>query len=241
METSEWQNSLSGEYQEARTRLQTAITIFREVGDRRILAVSLQFFGEVLRKLGDNAEAQGCLYESLEISKTFGDRWISGLSLNQLGLVFKAKGDFEEAARLFRESLAQLREIKEFWGMLQALNNLGAVYLALGAYPEARSAFCESLSIAGNEQILPEALDALIGIAYILMQEGDFEGALALVLLAINHPLFRVKSKILAERINTKSNALLSRQQVEVAHAWKNGIALQEVITEVVQTGRIQI
>ena len=230
-----------GEYQEARTWLQTANMTFREVGDRRILAVSLQFFGEVLRNLGDNADAQACLYESLEISKIFGDRWISGLSLNQLGLVFKARGEYEEAARLFRESLAHLREIKEFWGMLQALNNLGGVYVALGAYPEARSAFCESLSIAGNEQILPEALDALIGIACILMQEGDFKGALALVLFAINHPIFRVESAAHAERIHTESIALLAQQQVEDVHAWKNGIALQEVITEVVHTGRIQI
>jgi tetratricopeptide (TPR) repeat protein len=230
-----------GEYQEAHTRLQTANTIFRKVGDRRIMAVGLQFFGETLRSLGEYAQAQDCLYESLEISRMFGDRWIRGLSLNQLGLVFKAKGEYEEASRLFREALALLREIEEFWGMLQALNSLGAVYLTLGAYPEARSAFCESLSIAGHEKILPEALDALVGMAHILMDEGDLGEALAIVLLALNHPLSRIESKARAEGICTKLTALLTLQQVEAAHAWKNEKALHEVISEIVQTGRIHI
>ena len=228
-----------GEYQEARTRLQTANTIFREVGDRRIMAVGLQFFGEALRNLGEYAVAQDCLSESLEISRMFGDRWISGLSLNQLGLVFKAKGEYEEASRLFRESLALLREIKEFWGMLQALNSLGAVYLTLGAYPEARSAFCESLSIAGHEQILPEALDALIGMAYIVMEAGDLEEALAMVLLALSHPLIRIESKTRAEDLCTKLTALLTPQQVEAAYTWQDGKSLHEVMSEIVQTGRI--
>ncbi len=230
-----------GEYQEAHTRLQTANTIFREVGDRRITAVGLQFFGEALRNLGEYAVAQDCLSESLEISRLFGDRWISGLSLNQLGLVFRAKGEYEEASRLFRESLALLREIQEFWGMLQALNSLGAVYLTLGAHPEARSAFCESLSIAGPEQILPEALDALVGMAYIAMEEGDLEEALAMVLLALNHPLIRVESKALAGGMCLKLTGLLTPQKVEAAHRWKDGKALQEAISEIVQTGRIKI
>ncbi len=230
-----------GDYQEARARLYTANTIFREVGDRRILAVGLQFFGEALRNLGEYVEAQDCLNESLKISRTFGDRWISGLSLNQLGLVFKAKEEYGEAIRLFRESLAQLREINEFWSMLQALNSLGAVYLTLGAYSEAQSAFCESLSIAGHEQILPEALDALIGMADTLREEEDLEEALAMVLLALTHPHIRLESKARAEGILTKLTVLLSPQQVEAAHAWKNGKALHEVISEIVQTGRIYI
>jgi predicted ATPase len=230
-----------GDYREGHTRLHIANTIFREVGDQRIMAVGLQFFGEALRNLEEYAEAQVCLYESLEISRMFGDRWISGLSLNQLGLVFRAKGEYEEASRLFRESLALLREIEEFWGMLQALNNLGSVCLTLGAYPEARSAFCESLSIAAHEKILPEALDALIGMAYIFMEEGDLEEALAMVLLALNHPLTRIESKARAEGICTKLTTVLSPQQVEAAHTWKNGKALHKVISEIVQTGRIYI
>lgn len=230
-----------GEYQEAHTHLHTANTIFREVGDRRILAVGLQFFGEALRNLGRFAEARGCLCESLEISKIFGDRWIRGLSLNQLGLVFKAQGGYGEAVRLFQESLAQLREIGEFWGMLQALNNLGAVYLVLGAYAEARSAFCESLSIAGAEQILPEALDALMGIAYILMAEGELEEAQAVGLLVLDHPLIRHESKVSAEQIVSELKALLTPEQVGVIGEWKNRTELQEVIAEVVQSGRIYI
>lgn len=231
-----------GEYQEARARSHTANTILREVGDRRILAVGLQFYGEILRNLGEYAEAQSCLSESLEISVSFGDRWIRGLALNQLGLVFKARGEYEEAVRLFRESLAQLREIEEFWSRLQVLiNSLGAVYLALRDYPEARSVFCEALSTAGTEQILPDALDALIGIAEILVEEKDYEGALALVLLTLDHPLIRPEAKTRAERICTELTAHLTLQQVEAAEEWKNGTALNEVIPEVVRTGRINL
>lgn len=230
-----------GEYNEARNWLQTANAIFRETGDQRIRAISLQFLGEALRNLGEYAQAQMCLNESLEISKVFGDRWISGLSLNQLGLVFMVNGEYEEAARLFRESLVQLREIDEFWGMLQALNNLGAVHLILDAYPEARTAFCESLIIAGNDQILPEALDALIGIAQILMKEEDRKGALGLVLLVLNHSLLRVESKTGAERIYNAAKALLTEQQFEAVQAWKNEITFQKAIAEVARTGRVKI
>lgn len=230
-----------GEYPEARSRHQIANAIFRESGDNRIRAISLQFLGEVLRNLGEYAQARDCLHESLELSKLFGDRWISGLSLNQLGLVFKAQGEYEEAARLFGEALGLLREIDEYWSLLQALNNLGAVDLILGAYPEARSAYCESLIIAGNDPILPEALDALIGIAQILMKEEDIKGALGLVLLVINHSLLRVESKTGAERIYKAAKALLPQQQIEAVEAWKNEVTLQQAIAEVEQTGRIQI
>lgn len=230
-----------GEYQEAYTHLYTANTIFREVGDRRILAAGLQFFGEVLRNLGRVAEAQGCLCESLEISQIFGDRWIRGLSLNQLGLVFKAQGEYGEAVRLFQESLAQLREIGEFWSMLQALNNLGAVYLVLGAYAEARTAFCESLSIAGTEQILPETIDALMGVAHIFRAEGKLEEAQAMRLLVVDHPLIRKDSKIRAEQILAELEPLLTPELVGNALAWKNRTALPEAIAAIVQTGRIYI
>lgn len=230
-----------GEYQEAYTQLSIATTIHREDGDPHILGIGLQFLGEVLRYLGKYAEAQGCLNESLGISKVLDDRWLRGSTLNQLGLVFKAKGEHAEAARLFRESLAQFQEIDEFGGLLQALKNLGSIHLSQGAYPEARSAYCELLSIAGHEQILPEALDALIGMAHVLKEEGDLEIALALVLLAEDHPLLRFESKISAEQISTEVKSLLTSQQIEAAHAWKNRAALQDVISEVVQTGQIHI
>jgi tetratricopeptide (TPR) repeat protein len=190
-----------GEYQAAAPGFRPRIRSFGKPATGASWLSACSFLGRGLRNLDRYAEAQACLTESLEISKTFGDRWISGLSLNQLGLIFKAKEEYEEAARLFCESLALLREIEEFWGMLQALNNLGSVDLALGAYPEARAAFCESLSIAGSEQILPEALDALIGIANILLEEGDLVGSLSLVLLALDHPLLRPDSKAGAERL----------------------------------------
>jgi hypothetical protein len=77
--------------------------------------------------------------------------------------------------------------------------------------------------------------------AHILMDEGDLGEALAIVLLALNHPLSRIESKARAEGICTKLTALLTLQQVEAAHAWKNEKALHEVISEIVQTGRIHI
>ncbi len=226
-----------GEYEEAYTHLYAGNTIFREVGDRRILAVGLQFFGEVLRNLQRNAEARVYLNESLVISESIGERWISGLSLNQLGLIFKAEGEYEEAARLFREALVQLREINEFWGMLQALNSLGAVYLALNANAEARAAYDELLSIAGYEQILPEALDALIGIAYVLLGEGELEEAQVIVSLALDHPLIRYESKNHAEQICTELKALLTPEQARLAQVRKNRITLQEAICDIVQRG----
>ncbi|MGH8103529.1 MAG: ATP-binding protein [bacterium] len=136
-----------GDYAAARDLHQQALTIRRELGDRRGIAGSLNNLGNVAWFQADYAAARRYQEESLAIARELGDKRGIAASLNNLGLVAQGQGDYAAARRFYDESLALFRDIDDKGSIAASLTGLGNVALKQCNLSEAQSLLKEAIGI----------------------------------------------------------------------------------------------
>jgi predicted ATPase/class 3 adenylate cyclase/Tfp pilus assembly protein PilF len=161
-----------GDYPAARIALEQALSIGREVRDKKSMALSLNILGNMSNALGDYSAARSLYEESLAIRRELGDKQGIAGSLNNLGNVSNMQGDYSAARSLYEESLAMQKELGDKRMIAYSLDNLGGVYSMQGDYPTARSLREQSLAIEkelGDKWGIATSLNSLGIVAY--MQE----------------------------------------------------------------------
>jgi predicted ATPase/Tfp pilus assembly protein PilF len=136
-----------GEYGVSQALHEQSLAIFREVGDRRGVAASLNNLANVLQHKAGYAAARALHEEALAIRRELGDRKGISASLNNLGNMAREQADFPAARALFEESLAIDRECGDLQGVAISLSNLGGVAEDQGDYAAARALHEEALEI----------------------------------------------------------------------------------------------
>jgi predicted ATPase/transcriptional regulator with XRE-family HTH domain len=223
-----------GEYEEARERMQQAIAIYRALGDKRMVAIGLNFLGGVEAMVGDYTQAYTLLRESLTLNTALGERWSYAMTLNQLGLAAQAQGEYAEAQYLFQECIALFRNMGEkWWSMTRALNNLGNTTCALGDYAAARDYFVESFRTAIESQLIPHALDALVGLAEVQAHEGAGESALELLWHVLRHPASTQEAKARAERLQADLKINFTPPQIETLQEQGQGVTFEMLVEKI--------
>ncbi|MFN8459264.1 MAG: tetratricopeptide repeat protein, partial [Anaerolineae bacterium] len=151
----------------------------------------------------------------------------------QLGLVAQTEQDYGEAKYLFQESHAIYAELQEPWSTTRVLNNLGYTLYALKDYTKARAVFGESLAMAAAAQLLPVALEALVGLVNLRINEGTAEQALAWLTYALRHPAIGKQTKDRAEQLCLVLEAQLTQPQIAAAQAQTQTKTFDAVVQEV--------
>ena len=77
--------------------------------------------------------------------------------------------------------------IEELWGTALALNYLANGWYIVGAYSEAQRCAHEALEIATKARLVPLALEALVTLAAVRIQNAEKETARVLLQLALQH------------------------------------------------------
>jgi len=132
-------------------------------------------------------EAEAYLHESLELCASSDDRLSFGIALEHLSAVALARGDVDEARYALDESLNLYHEVGSRWNVARALNLLGNVAAQLGRSDEARERYTGALATALQARALPEAHNALAGIAALAASGGDARRALELAVYVLQH------------------------------------------------------
>jgi predicted ATPase/DNA-binding SARP family transcriptional activator len=181
---------LEGDYTQARQLGQESLVLKQKIGDRRGLTFSLNNLGQVAYTLGEYPQAKDLFQESLAICQEMGDRRGIALCLSFLGDVVQMMGEYQGAKQLYQESLAIFKEIGNQWGSVFSRTKLGNVACALGDYQAAGDYFDQSLQMALDIQAMPGVIDALVGLASLLIKTGDAkqEQVLEILALALSHP-----------------------------------------------------
>ncbi|GIK38497.1 MAG: transcriptional activator [Chloroflexota bacterium] len=181
---------LEGDYSRSRQVCQESLALKQGIGDRRGMTFSLNNLGQVAYTLGEYPEAKAFFEESLTICQEIGDRRGIALCLNYLGDVVQMMAEYPGAQQLYEESLSIFKEIGNQWGAISARTKLGYVASQLDDVQTARDYFGEALQMALNIQAIPGALDALVGLASLLIKAGgaEREQALEILALALSHP-----------------------------------------------------
>ncbi|HEY9877276.1 MAG TPA: CHAT domain-containing protein [Leptolyngbyaceae cyanobacterium] len=166
------------QFREALQSWEQALTIYRDLQNRRGEGGALGSLGLAYRNLGDYRRAINFYEQALSLFREIGDRNREGRTLGSLGVAYRNLGDYRRAIEFHEQDLAIARELGDRDGEGRALGNLGIVYDNLGDYGRAIEFYEQTLAIAreiGNRRSEGNALGNL-GIAYDNL--GDYRRAI---------------------------------------------------------------
>jgi tetratricopeptide (TPR) repeat protein len=177
-----------GQVERAVICYEQALTIAREVGDRRGEGEALGSLGIALRG-SEQAERVIELHEeAIASAREIGDRRIEGIWLGHLGIDHRNLGQVERAIELYEEALAIAREIGDRRNEGVSLGSLGIAYHSLGQIERAINLHEKALAVAqeiGDRRAEQARLGSL-GYSYLALGRderaiGYYEQALAIV------------------------------------------------------------
>ena len=197
-----------------------SLEIGKELGDKRILANSLNNLGTIARSQSNYESAREYHEQTLEIAKELGDKRILANSLNNIGTVAGTQGDYESARQFFEQSLEIVEEFENRPKIANGLNNLGHVSQSQGDHESAREYYERSLEIAeelGERQILANSLNNLGTVAG---TQGDYESARQFFERSLEIAKELGNRQILANSLNNLGNVTKSQDDYESAREY---------------------
>ena len=137
-----------GEPRRAIECYQQALTIAREIGDRRGEGNALDSLGLAYGTLGETHRAIEFFHQHLAVAREIGDRRGESNALGGLGWANHRLGEVRRAIEFHQQALAIAREIGDRRSELVGLGNLGNAHLALGEPCDAIEFYQQDLAIA---------------------------------------------------------------------------------------------
>jgi predicted ATPase len=135
-----------GDMAVARSLLEEAVELARELSDRRTLALALSRLAWVRVEHGLDVPSSLALgEEGVRLARELGDPWVLAEALNNMAGVSNDRDTIEP---FLLESLALRRAIGDITGVADSLNNLGFAAILGGDYQAAAGYVEESLAIA---------------------------------------------------------------------------------------------
>ena len=150
-----------GDYATTQALNEESLALFRSLGDKPGIALSLHWLGIAAFGQGDYATARVLHEECLALYRELGDKEGIGFSLNCLGMAASDRGDFTGARALHEESLALFRELGIKRNIAISLDGLGIVAFGQGDYAAARALYKQSLTLfreLGDKKCIAECL-----------------------------------------------------------------------------------
>ena len=153
---------------------QESLTLFRELGDRRGIALSLDRLGMAAWRRGDFPAARILLEEDLPLFKEVDDKDRVAWSLFTLGLLNNKQGEYSRANTLFEEGLALFRALGNKRGIAASLTQLaGTLFVSQGdqtlIYPLLKEGLLLDQEVGDKEGMAVASL--LLG--WVALKQGD--------------------------------------------------------------------
>jgi predicted ATPase/class 3 adenylate cyclase len=168
-----------GDYGPAAALLADALALYRELGDRRGIALTVGTLGAVAQEQGEHERAAALHAESLAAYRELGDKHRIARALGNLGVVARGAGDYARAAALHAESLALARELGDRRGVAATLANLAVVARERGDLGRAARLLEESLALHRELGDRRGVAPTLVNLGLVARDQGDPERAAA--------------------------------------------------------------
>jgi predicted ATPase/class 3 adenylate cyclase len=161
-------------YDQGEKLAQEGLALFRELGDKRGIALALNRLGVAAWRRGDFRSARVLLEEDLALFRELGDRDRVAWSLFMHGLLESKQGDYATASHRFEESLALFRELGNKRGIAASLTQLaGTLFVSQGnqdmIYPLLQQGLSLDREVGDKEGMAVASL--LMG--WVTLKQGD--------------------------------------------------------------------
>ncbi|MBI1761690.1 MAG: CHAT domain-containing protein [Acidobacteria bacterium] len=130
----------------ASQQYETALALYRALGEREQEATMLYNLGYVARALGEMPQAQSFYQQALALQRGGADRGAEAATLSDLGEVHLSMGEMVSAKNYLDQALVLRKQVGDKNGEAITLNDLGVVARVAGEYEKAREYY---------EQVLP--------------------------------------------------------------------------------------
>jgi predicted ATPase len=150
----------------------------------------------------------------------------------QLGDVYMAMNDFPQALHTYQDALALGKQANYGWGVASSLNSIGTVVCEMGG-EGADEYFMQALQTAMSIRATQVALAVMVGMASLLMREGDKRVAAEFIALALNHPAADSQTHYLGERLLTRLRDEVDPRELMQAIERGKEMSLREVTARI--------
>jgi predicted ATPase len=166
-----------GELDDARTFMEKALEVARELDDPAQIAPTLHTLGSVAQYENELDQAEACFSECREIYERTGNRSGLAAAVGNLGGIAVSRNDIEGALRLFGEAGAVFKEIGHLRGYATSLHNSGVLAQQLGHLDRASSLLEEALGIRRELDDSLGVATSLVNIATCELARGNGDRA----------------------------------------------------------------
>jgi tetratricopeptide (TPR) repeat protein len=170
-------NVVIGRYEQAHQLAEWSVALAREVGDERLLALTVRHLGNAAAGLGLFAEADASFRESIELSERLGDSVIEYRALHGLGELGRDHLDPDRARPLLRKAIALARKHGDLSSATAAMHGLADADLLVGELEAAESGYREALAIGQELAFSRILVYCTAGLAAVAAASGDAERA----------------------------------------------------------------
>ena len=165
---------LENDIDRAQALYEEGLVLYRELGDRAGMALSLLHIGEIAGRRGNFAVASARTEEALALFRSVGDKRGIASSLTNLADIVSQQGEYARAVSLGEESLALFKVLGDMQGSAWSLINLAGIVSQQGDYARAISLGEESLALFRALGNLEGSIWSLFGLAGLLfLSQGD--------------------------------------------------------------------
>jgi predicted ATPase/DNA-binding SARP family transcriptional activator len=227
-----------GEYERGMESLQICYDLFDEINSLWGKAFALSKMGLASDGLKEHTQAMHYHQEALSIFETTGDQAGKGYALSRMSMGAYFLGNYEDALRFGQEGYDAFQEIGHRWGICISLCRLGFAYLGLGEIAEAKDRLYEALRLAQEHQMTPLILNALAGLACVLVREGETERSLELYQLVHEHPQNVTIYLDLAERWLSDIDLPSLRDESTESGKRDDGRSLDQIVERILEEQR---
>jgi len=167
-----------GDYKLASEKLNQALEIQNELGDRSGIATTLHNIGNIHQSKGDYEDAFEKYNEALEIINELGDRSRIATTLHNMGNIHQSKGEYDVALDKYNEALEIKNELGDRRGSADTINNIGIIHQSKGEYEDALEKYNEALKIKNELGDRNGIADTIHNMGNIHQLKGEYDVAL---------------------------------------------------------------
>lgn len=177
-----------GEYEQGLLSLQKSYDLFDQKGTLWGTAFALSKIAMAEDGLGNHARAKKYHQEALSVFERLESKAGKAYALSRMSMSAYFLKQYTEAAQLAHQGYEAFDEIGHRWGICTSLCALGFANIGLGNRVRAKAYFRDALKESRPDQIVPQSLYALIGLACFMALEGEEERAFELIQFVRKHP-----------------------------------------------------
>ncbi len=222
-------NNMSlGDYELSRKSFYDAYLVYSQIGDLKGRILATNRLGTIHTMLSQFDEAQKYLEESLDLGRQWKDSHAMAGALLNLGEIKRLQEKPSEAKPFYYKAGALFSTLGMKRGIAIAENNLGHIAVQLHEYDMAKYHYGHAIDCARDADLIPDMLDTLAGLVFILVQREQFSDASQLIGFILSHPAHLQET----EEFLAAAQTIIASQQIQIMETISSSDQLSQVISD---------